>query len=226
MAFTLETIVPWGRSYDEYVAMFNLTTNELAGKILGVGDGPASFNCEATRQGLRVVSVDPLYQFSMSEIGAQIQETSPKILKQLMENQNDYVWNRFKSPEDVLAYRMTVMRRFLEDYPPGRKQNRYRTASLPCLPFSDSEFDLALCSHLLFTFSRQLSFEFHYQSIVEMCRVAKETRIFPLLALGIGESSQVNAVVTALRQESFDVEFVKVSYEFQKGADMFLRIKK
>jgi hypothetical protein len=226
MAFTLETIVPWGRSYDEYVAMFNLTAAELSGKILGCGDGPASFNCEATQRGFRVVSADPLYEFSASEIERQIRETSRKILEQLTENQGDYVWHRFKSPESLLEYRMAVMRRFLEDYPAGRKEHRYRAASLPALPFGNAEFDLALCSHLLFTFSERLSTEFHYQSIVEMCRVAKETRIFPLRALGRGEPNRVNAVVLALRQASFDVEFVKTSYEFQKGADTFLRVKK
>ena len=42
MSFTLEKVVPWGRSFDEYTAMFSLTETELEKHILGCGDGPAS----------------------------------------------------------------------------------------------------------------------------------------------------------------------------------------
>ena len=52
-----------GRSYDEYVRMFALSEADLAGRLLGCGNGPASFDSEATRRGGRVVSCDPPYQF-------------------------------------------------------------------------------------------------------------------------------------------------------------------
>lgn len=45
-------------------------------------------------------------------------------------------------------------------------------------------FDLAVCSHLLFLYSEHLSEDFHVESIKELCRVAGEARIFPLLELG------------------------------------------
>lgn len=44
MPFTLENIVPWGRSLDEYISMFQLSGKDLDAKILGCADGPASFN--------------------------------------------------------------------------------------------------------------------------------------------------------------------------------------
>ena len=59
MGFTLDKVVPWGRSYDEYVSMFGLTENDLALRILGCGDGPAAFNSELCKRGGNVVSVDP-----------------------------------------------------------------------------------------------------------------------------------------------------------------------
>jgi hypothetical protein len=49
--FTLDLIVPWGRSFDEYRQMFALTEADLGGRLVGCGDGPASFNAEATRRG-------------------------------------------------------------------------------------------------------------------------------------------------------------------------------
>jgi hypothetical protein len=46
--FTLERVVPWGRSFDEYRRMFVLSSDDLRLRILGCADGPASFNAEAT----------------------------------------------------------------------------------------------------------------------------------------------------------------------------------
>ena len=64
MAFTLSGVVPWGRTFDEYRAMFALSDDDLAKRILGCGDGPAAFNAVATEKGYQVASADPLYQFS------------------------------------------------------------------------------------------------------------------------------------------------------------------
>jgi hypothetical protein len=80
--FTLDHVVPWGRSFDEYRRMFALTGNDLARPILGCGDGPASFNAEATRRGHRVVSCDPIYRFGRSEIQERIAATYDQVLAQ------------------------------------------------------------------------------------------------------------------------------------------------
>jgi len=68
MAFQLKDIVPWGRSFPEYVAMFALSDDDLAKPILGCGDGPASFKPELTRWGGKIISVDPLYAYGVDEI--------------------------------------------------------------------------------------------------------------------------------------------------------------
>lgn len=86
MSFTLKDIVPWGRSFDEYVAMFALSSADLQKKILGCGDGPAAFNASLTRQGGRkqVLSVDPLYRFSPEDISKRITETYADVLEQIL----------------------------------------------------------------------------------------------------------------------------------------------
>ena len=66
--FTLEEVVPWGRSFDEYHRMFGLSDDDLVRKILGCGDGPASFNAEATRRGAAVISCDPIYRWEAVHI--------------------------------------------------------------------------------------------------------------------------------------------------------------
>jgi hypothetical protein len=93
------------------------------------------------------------------------------------------------------------------------------------LPFADGSFDLALCSHLLFLYSRQLDQTFHVSAATELCRVASEVRIFPLLALGGEPSPHVEGVASALRARGFEVSLDKVPYEFQKGGDHMMRVR-
>src|SRR5436305_12436179 len=75
------------------------------------------------------------------------------------------------------------MRLFLADFAQGRNDGRYITATLPTLPFVNDSFDLALVSHLLFLYSEQLDYDFHRNAVLELLRVAKEVRVFPLLTL-------------------------------------------
>ena len=63
MAMVLYKVVPFRRSMDEYIKIFNLTNADLNKRIIGIGDVPASFNAEMTRQGKSVVSVDPLVKY-------------------------------------------------------------------------------------------------------------------------------------------------------------------
>lgn len=74
MAFKLENVVPWGRNLEEYRLMFQLSDVEMAKKIAGFGDGPASFNHEATMRGCSITSFDPIYQFTKKEIEQRIEE--------------------------------------------------------------------------------------------------------------------------------------------------------
>lgn len=51
MTIIYPSIKPWGRSFEEYVRMFSLTPADLKRKILGCGEGPASFNAELAERG-------------------------------------------------------------------------------------------------------------------------------------------------------------------------------
>jgi len=204
--------------------MFALGRAELSGRILGCGDGPSSFNAHASRRGIRVVSCDPIYQFSTAEIRGRIRKVVPEILRQLRENADDYCWDRFSSPEALCRRRLEAMNDFLEDFTNGKKEGRYLEASLPRLPFGTQTFDLAISSHLLFTYSSHLSLEFHLESILELCRVAREVRIFPQLDISRRESPHREPLVRELTACGFGVESIRVDYEFQKGSNAYLRI--
>lgn len=222
--FTLEKVVPWGRSYDEYRRMFSLTAADLKGRILGVGDGPASFNVEATERGAHVISCDPIYCFTAADIERRIELTRTQVLAQTRKNAENFVWDAIPSVEALEQLRMSAMRRFLVDYPQGRADGRYVDASLPTLPFADGEFDLALSSHLLFLYSTQLGKPFHADAMLELCRVAREVRVFPLLALDGAPSLLVAPISLALAARGWRVTIEPVDYEFQRGGNQMLRV--
>lgn len=225
--FTLSSVVPWGRSYDEYVRMFALTAADLGGRILGCGDGPASFNAEATRRGARVVSSDPLYQFDAAQIRQRIDETATEVLEQARRNAHEFVWNEVIPDIDALKHvRMSAMETFLGDYAQGLGAGRYVNAGLPSLPFADGAFDLALCSHFLFLYSAQHDAAFHVQSLRELGRVAREIRVFPLLALGGQPSPHLGAVRNALAPDGWQISIERVPYEFQRGGNEMLRVRR
>jgi hypothetical protein len=225
--FTLDQVVPWGRSFAEYQQLFALTTADLEGRILGCGDGPAAFNAEATRRGTRVVSCDPLYAFSRADIEARIGATCDTVLEQTRRNADQFVWGHgIASIDELGEVRMRAMRTFLEDYDAGRESGRYVDAGLPVLPFADATFDLALCSRLLFLYSARFDEAFHRASIREMCRVAAEVRVFPLLALDGSRSPFVDACVADARAAGVEAETVRVPYEFQRGGNEMLRVRR
>lgn len=135
-------MVPWGRSFAEYQAMFGLSEDDLKKRILGCGDGPASFNAEGTRRGIQITSCDPVYQFETKEIRCRI--------------------------VDEVA---------------------------------------------------------HLESTRELCRVASEVRVFPVISLGGTASKHLDSVVTALSACGIEVSLQAVSYRFQKGATEMLVAK-
>lgn len=222
--FTLEQVVPWGRSFDEYQRMFSLGEADLRLNILGCGDGPACFNAEATERGIRVTSCDPIYAFDAEQLRRRIDETSADVLEQTRKNAQEFVWTSIASVDELMALRMAAMQTFLRDYTSGTAEGRYVDAALPALPFADSTFDFALSSHLLFLYTTQLGETFHRLAVREMCRVADEVRIFPLLALGGKRSPLVDVVIDDMRSLGWQVSVEPVSYEFQRGANQMMRI--
>ena len=224
MSFTLEKVVPWGRSFDEYVAMFALDRADLQKRILGCSDGPASFNATLTRLGGSVVSVDPIYQFTAEKIAGRLDETYNLVMEQTRQNAHEFVWTQIRSLEELGQVRMSAMRDFLTDYPQGKSEGRYVCAELPNLPFSDETFDLVLCSHFLFLYSEHLDRAFHLQSLRELSRVAREVRVFPIVELGSIKSRHVDAVASELSAEGYQVGVERVAYEFQRGGNEMFRV--
>jgi len=225
MVMKLEKVVPFGRSLDEYRHMFNLTDGDLNKPIIGVADGPASFNAEMSALGHSVISVDPLYIFNASDIENQFNRVVDNIIAQVKATPDDWVWTYHKSPDDLKQNRQNVMREFVQDYESGKHSGRYRVGELPELDFPNGQFQLALCSHFLFLYSEHYSREFHLSSVRELLRIAEEVRIFPLVTLMLDKSPYLQDVIDCFQAEGFEVSIEQVGYEIQKGGNEMIRIQ-
>nr|MCU0325828.1 SAM-dependent methyltransferase [Spirosomataceae bacterium] len=217
--------VPWGRNLDEYQSMFKLVDDDLNKKIISFGDGPAGFNSEMAKLNRRVISLDPIYQFTKDELTQRIAETKETILLQTQKNQDKFVWKSIKSIQELEQIRMNAMSNFIDDFELGKTQERYIYHELPNQTnFEDLSFELGLSSHFLILYS-QLGLDFHIKSIAEMLRICKEIRIFPIVNLNAVKSEVLDGVIDFF-QTDFIVSIDSVDYEFQKGGNQMLKIKR
>jgi hypothetical protein len=225
MAFELNSVVPWGRTFTEYQQMFNLGAEVLDKKIISIGDGPASFNTEMHAMGRQVISIDPLYQFSADEIRKRIDATCVEVIDQMRANADKFVWNEIRNVDELRDIRMTAMNYFLRDFDMGRSQQRYINHAMPDkMPFADNAFELGLSSHFLLLYD-SLGLEFHLEAIAEIMRVCGELRIFPILNLNAGKPLFFDDLLSILGRK-FNIGIQKVDYEFQKGSNEILVIKR
>jgi hypothetical protein len=225
MAFELRYTVPWGRNLDEYKSMFSLTIPEMDKYILSFGDGPASFNAEMTNHKKRVVSIDPIYQFSEKELRQRIDETKDIVIKQTRNNPENFIWTKIRSIRELERIRMSAMDAFLQDFEIGKSQGRYISHEMPNrTEFEDMSFDLGLSSHFLILYS-QLGLDFHIVSMTEMLRICKEIRIFPILNLNAVKSELLEDLIRHFEMD-YQVNIETVDYEFQKNGNEMLKIKR
>jgi hypothetical protein len=224
MPVLLKQIIPLGRTLREYELMLALTEADRGLKILGCGDGPASFNAEWTARGGSVVSIDPIYEFGGTEIQQRFDAVIDDVMANVDATSDRWVWDFHRDVAGLRKNRVTAMERFAADYERGKAEGRYQVGELPALTFPDRAFDLALCSHLLFLYAHLLSTEFHVAALKELCRVATEVRVFPLVDMVGQPSSHLDAVRLALASEGIATVLEKVDYEFQRGGNQMLRV--
>ena len=217
MAVKLQGIVPWGRSFDEYVRMFALTPADLDRSIIDCAAGPSSFNAQMRRRAKRVISADPIYQFTAEQIRGRVEAVRDTMMAQVRADPGQFIWEFIRSPEHLEQVRLGAMEQFLADYSGEGATGRYRAESLPRLRFDDGEFELALCSHFLLLYSDRLDEAFHVSAVAELLRVAREVRIFPVTDLAGKHSPHLPAV-----RRRFHADLVRVPYEFLRGANEML----
>ena len=220
----LDKMLLWGHTLADYRQMFALSDADLDGNILDYGAGPASFCAELTQQGGRVVACDEIYQLDAQ----QIRDTFEKEFDQMMETVTShaelFVWKSIASPDVLRSERERSFELFLADYEKGKVEKRYLTEDVPHMRFQDNQFQVAISSHALFITHSDKPPEFHVDAIAELCRVAHEVRIFPLLDDRGQISPLVGPVLLGLQQLNLHSEVREVDYEFQKGGNAMMRV--
>jgi len=213
------------RSFDEYVAMFDLDPAALPASILDCSGGVAGFTAEAGRLGATAVAVDPAYGLTRDELAvlgsADLERGSA--IADLYPDRFTFDW--YGDPERRVTLRKSALAQFLMDL--ATHPDRYVAGQLPQLPLRDNVFDLAVCSHLLFTWADQLGLEWHRAALLELVRVAREVRVFPTVVQGPGEPVPFwDELMADLASGGLRTERRRVPYKFQVGADTMLVVSR
>lgn len=214
----------WSHSLSDYCQMFDLTPDDLALTILDCAAGLSSFNSEMNVAKKQVVSCDPLYGLSPEQLTHQVKQLQENLLARVNSHTQQFDWGVIANSSVLRQRQQANAGQFLLDFPRGQAEGRYVEAKLPQLPFADYQFDLALCVHILFDGAARPSLDFIFNSLVELCRVAREVRVFPLLNAEGGIAPQLGEVIARLQMLDYGVEIRQVHYNFLKQGKAMLRI--
>ncbi|MDO3648019.1 hypothetical protein [Nocardia mangyaensis] len=213
------------RSLAEYRAMFHLSDKDLTGrKILDCPGGAASFAAEASALGAEVTAIDPIYAAAPAELAARATPETERAVAWAHKHAERYRWDWYGGTAEHAAIRRGAAARFADDV--RATPHRYLAGALPSLPCPDDAFDLALSSHLLFSYADRLDADFHLAALVELSRVSTvEARVYPLLDYtGAPLDDLVDHLRTELHDKGIETSLCRTGYEFHHGADTMLTL--
>ena len=214
------------RAYDEYVAMFSLTAEDMSGRVLDCSAGAASFVTVARSNGTTAYAVDPAYAMSRDDLARAVRDDLQRGSTIAEQHPDRFVWDWFGSRESRDRMRRAAGARFLAALATSR---RWLVAGeLPRLPFRDRCFDLVLCSHLVFTWADVLGVDWHRAALLELLRVSRrEVRVFPTVMQGPGDAVPFWAeLMAALDEQGVATEERQVPYRFQVTGDRMLVLRR
>lgn len=213
----------WVYNMADYRQMFDLVDEELQKEILDYPGGISSFNAQMHELGHHVVSGDEAYQFNPEEIKNYAENVFQADEAHLRKHLESLKLRDEKAIDAILQLWHDAKDKFLQDYEKGKQEGRYQSIGLPKFPYEFHHFKLALCSDMLF--HTQLSEHISPQVLMnELCRVAEEVRVFPLLNEKGEIADDLGPVMLELQQQNFGIEVREVPYEQHKGGDAMLRV--
>lgn len=208
-------------SLADYRSMFDLDEAAMQRRIIDYPAGISAFNAEMVAAGYRkVVSVDPYYHLSPMDMIKHVDFVIQELSEKADHFEAHLQGHGEQAIENILNVWNQYAQEFLADYSVGKQEGRYRAGSLPRLPFADDEFELALCSDMIF---REVKFSSE-AIVLELCRVANEVRIFPLLNQEGEIATQLGPVVLSLQQLNLGVEIKAVPYTLLAKSNAMLRV--
>lgn len=222
----LNRIVFIGRTYEEYEAMFALSSEEMKEKkILDCPAGACSFTAVGAQKGLDVTACDIAYYHAGDALFEKGKNDVRHAMDSVERAKDQYVWEYFSNVGELRQHRTKA----LSDCAAHMAQHpdRYVAVTLPELPFEDSQFDVILSAHFLFTYADRLDYDFHLAVLDELLRAAREEiRLFPLVDLSGKRYEHLDSLIDRLCQQGHKVEEIAVPYEFQRNANTMMKIRK
>jgi hypothetical protein len=214
------------RSFEEYVAMFSLTPADLQGRVLDCPGGGSSFTARARNLGGDPIAVDPVYAMPAADLADLALRETERGSLHTAEAERRYRWAFFRDVAEHRRVRRLSATVFGHDV--ANSPGSYVAAGLPTLPFEDASFDLVLSSHFLFMYADRLDLTFHVRAMLELVRVCRaEVRVFPLVdQVGARHPELLDAIRDALEPRGFVVDVIRVGYEFQRGGDEMLVVRR
>lgn len=220
----MRELVLCGHDLNDYKDMFCLTDSELNSNILEYGCGPTAFNSQQQDIGHKTISFDKLFSLPVQDLKNQINSDFDVMVERINKNQDQFNLKDNNSLKVVIEKRRSGITRFIKDFKQGVKDKRYLPIDNNKLPFSDFSFDIAVCSHYLFSELTSLDIKSHLMIIKELARVAKEVRIFPLIKHDGEISTLLGPILLELQNENYGTEIKEVPYSLQKNGNAMLRV--
>jgi methyltransferase family protein len=237
----LDRVVFIGRSFSEYMWMFNLDGYSFKNlEILDCPSGASSFVAEvsAKYEVKKAVGCDLMYDDNnVPVLESRGKDDLEYMINRLSQVPEFYSWEMYSNIEALRRSRAASLMEFISDYRSKEQLNnhsknykRYVKGILPNLPFSDKSFDLVLSSNFLFYYHNMFGYDFHHDSILEMLRVSsKEVRIFPVQKPDAKIPEYFDTLMQSIKEHmknkvSFRIE--KVKYEFRDGVNKMLVINR
>ncbi|MBN6188928.1 SAM-dependent methyltransferase [Aneurinibacillus sp. BA2021] len=222
----LDRFVFLGRTWEEYVLLFDINEEELHGKrILDCPGGACSFTATANQKGLMSAAVDLAYYYSIEDLEKKGQNDIDYTLSKIEQIKDRCCWTHVGSMEQLREERTKALTQCIHDM--KANSARYVPAVLPLLPFSDEAFDITLSAHFLFMYADKIDHHFHLQTLEEMMRVTREEiRIFPTTDMNGRKYEQMDEIKEWSLQKGWEATEHTVPYEFHKNANTMLKLRK
>lgn len=217
------TMPGWIYNFSDYEQMYGLSEKDLTKKILEFPGVVGSFNAQASAMGANVLSAGPLFALSTDEMTAYANDFFERQVLALSKNPKRLKAFSQEKKKQVMMLWEESKALFLHDYPIGKAAGRYVPVNLDNLPFKTHEFDLALCSHLLFQKALPKGVS-AIDLLQQLCDIALEVRLYPLLDDSGKITDELGPLMLALQARNYGVEVREVAYELQEGGNAMLRI--
>ncbi|MFX1260085.1 MAG: hypothetical protein ACFFAN_19720, partial [Promethearchaeota archaeon] len=167
----LDKIALIGRTFSEYEIIFRFIDFKNRNfSILDVGSGVSSFCAEASKIGMNVLAIDPIYDYDSIVLEDKCSKDLDLIIKELNGVEHLYIWEIFRSKDDLKKQREKAYKAFIKHYS-DNKGKLYIPEKMPKTKFKNNQFDIVISSHLLFLYDHLFDYSFHKESIEEMLRI-------------------------------------------------------